>query len=254
MNIRKGIASYYRRYGIRGVLAICAHRITGWPKQIRVRPPGLRDTIRVRMRTSDERVYEDTLLNEQYAFDLPFSPRTIIDAGANIGTASLYFARKYPNATIIAVEAAPSNFALLSENVRAYSAITPVHAALWNRDGEITVSDADPATGAHGDWGFVTYRNCGDKVRAVTMHTLMQEFGIAAIDVAKIDIEGAEQEVFEDVTWLDDTKCVMIELHDRFRAGCSEAVEPALSKFACSKRGETTFYLREGVPAGSVRH
>jgi len=77
------------------------------------------------------------------------------------------------------------------------------------------------------------------------MNTLMREMDIPAIDLAKIDIEGAEQEVFEDPRWLSGVKCLMIELHDRFRPGCSAAVEPAMRGFARVQRAETTFYLRE---------
>lgn len=175
---------------------------------------------------------------------MPFSPKTIVDAGANIGMASIYFAHRYPGAKIIAIEAEASNFAVLARHVRPYPAIIPVHAALWNRDGQINVSEPDPATGAHGKWGFVTSEGPGAKVLAVTMHTLMQEMCIPAIDLAKIDIEGAEHEVFQDTRWLNSIGCLMIELHDRFRPGCSEVVEPTMQAFMRMQRGETTTYLR----------
>jgi FkbM family methyltransferase len=197
------------------------------------------------------KVYSDVLIGGEYGFDLPFAPKTIVDAGANIGMASIFFARRYPGAKIIAIEPEASNFSLLMRNVRAYSAIVPIHAALWNRDGQISVGDPDPETGAGGKWAFVTREGPGAKVRAVTMPTLMQEMGVRTIDLAKIDIEGAEQELFQDTKWLAGTECVMIGLHDRFRPGCSEVVNSAMQGFTRMHRSETDFYLRgtrSGIP------
>jgi hypothetical protein len=84
----------------------------------------------------------------------------------------------------------------------------------------------------------------GVRVRAITPGTLIRELNIPAIDLAKIDIEGAEQEVFEDLGWLDGVRCVMIELHDRLRPGCSAIVESALKQFECTIRGEIALFLR----------
>jgi FkbM family methyltransferase len=245
MSIADGLAGYYSNFGLRGVFAISAHRLFGGPKEITGHPPGIRNPVHVRVRTTDVSTYADILLRGEYAFEVPFSPKTIVDAGANIGMASIYFTHKYPEAKVIAIEAEASNFAVLARNVRPYPAIIPVHAALWNRDGQIGVSEADPATGAFGNWGFVTREGRGAQVRAVTMQTLMQEMSIPTIDLAKIDIEGAEQELFEDTRWLKGIGCLMIELHDRFRPGCSDAVEAAMQGFTRSQRGETMFYLRE---------
>ena len=245
MSIRSGLTKYYGLYGLRGVLAMGGYRLFGRPKEVTAQPPGIQNPVHIRIRTTDELTYRRVLLGLEYAFDLPFSPKTIVDAGANIGTASIYFTHRYPGAKIIAIEAEASNFAVLSKNVRPYPAIIPVHAALWNRDGEISVGEPDPASGAFGEWGFVVREGGpGAKVRAVTMRTLMREMCIRAIDLVKIDIEGAEQEVFEDTRWLTGIGCLMIELHDRFRPGCSEAVERAMQGFARSQRGETTFYVR----------
>lgn len=195
-------------------------------------------------------MYEHVLLGEEYAFDLPFSPKIVMDAGANIGMASIYFARRYPEAKIFAIEPEAANFAVLVKNVRPYPAIVPIQAALWNRDGQICVGEPDAADGFRGEWAFVTREGgTGAKVRAITMRTLMEEMRIPAIDLAKIDIEGAEKEVFEDTGWLAGLGCLTIELHDRVRPGCSEAVERAMEAFERTQRGEATFYVRRTKPA-----
>jgi FkbM family methyltransferase len=159
--------------------------------------------------------------------------------------ASIYFAHRYPEAKIIAVEAEASNYAMLRKNTRHYPAITPIHGALWKCDGEISVQSPKDSNSDFGKWGFVTHEGTGTKTRAMTMRTLMREMNIQVIDLAKIDIEGAEMEVFEDRDWLSATKCLMIELHDRFRPGCSEMVEAAMREFDREQRGETVCFVRK---------
>ena len=60
---------------------------------------------------------------EYGSFDLPFTPKTIVDAGANIGMASIFYSHRYPAAKIIALEAEGSNFAALCKNVEPYQNI-----------------------------------------------------------------------------------------------------------------------------------
>jgi len=245
LGVRDGLAWYYGNYGLRGVLAVSAYRLFRQPKEFAAYPPGFRNPVYLRIKTSDESAYAQTLLWGQYTVDLPFSPKVIVDAGANIGTASIYFTHKYPQARIIAIEPEASNYAMLTRNIRPYPAIIPVQAALWSRDGEIGIGEADPTSGVSGNWAFVTGDRPSVKVRAMTMPTLMKEMKIPGIELVKIDIEGAELEVFKDSGWLRTVRCLMIELHDRFRPGCSEAVEPVMQGFSRSKRGETTFFIRE---------
>ena len=156
MSIREGFDKYYSNFGLRGVLTIALHRLSGYPKEITARPLCLSKPVSIRIRSTDFMVYNQVILEEQYGFELPFSPRIIVDGGANTGMASIYFANKYPNAKIIAVEAEASNFEVLLRNVQPYPTIAPMHAALWNRDGQIVVSAPDPGTSA--EWGFVTSR------------------------------------------------------------------------------------------------
>src|SRR6476620_11843470 len=50
----------------------------------------------------------------------PGEVNNIIDLGANIGLASLYFLNKCPHARVVAVEPDPSNFELLSRNLQPF--------------------------------------------------------------------------------------------------------------------------------------
>ena len=240
---------YHKNFGVRGVIATISHLLCGWPKEFIAYPLGSRTPVRIRPGTTDAATYVQVIVRGEYSFDLPFSPEIIIDAGANIGMASIYFANRYPKARIIAIEAEARNYALLAKNVAPYPMITPIHAALWNRDGEISVSEPDPQDGMYGEWGFITREGQGPKVRAITVPTLMREMQLHAVDVFKVDIEGAELEVFQTGSWIDYMRCLMVELHDQFRPGCSEAVNALAENFSMVKRGETTLYLRQIQPA-----
>jgi FkbM family methyltransferase len=244
MSIRDNLRWYYGNFGLRGILAISGYRLCGRPREVTARAPGIRHPMHVRLRTTDASVYSEILRRGLYDFDLPFSPQIIVDAGANIGMASIYFANKYPKAKIIAIEAEASNFAVLARNVQPYSRITPVHAALWNRDGEICIGQPDSTTGAFGNWGFITQESQGTKVRAITMRTLMKETQIDSVDLLKMDIEGAEKEVFEACDWIGNVRCLMIELHDRYKSGCSAAVNAMCKGFSVLQRDDTTVYTR----------
>jgi len=93
---------------------------------------GINHPVRVRVGTSDVTTLVDILLRGEYDF-LTTSPKVIIDGGANVGYASIWFANRYPSATIFAVEPQKDNYELLRENVAPYPNIVPIRAALWSR-------------------------------------------------------------------------------------------------------------------------
>ena len=111
------------------------------------------------------------------------------------------------------------------------------------RTGEITLGEST----AHPKGTFQITENGRQRVRAITMDTLMRENGIESIDFLKIDIEGAEVEVFETYPWIKKVRVIAIELHDRVRFGCSSIVKSALSDLYCDQRGEVTFFSRQSV-------
>jgi len=242
MGISAGVQGYYQLFGIRGLFAISSFRLFGAPKEISAKPSVVKHPVHLRVRTSDVSLYKDIILRKEYELGLPnFSPRTIVDAGANSGMATLYYANRYPNARIVAVEPEPSNYAALVKNVSSYPNVFPIHAALWNRDGQISLGP----TGLDDDkWAFKTFEGNGPKVRSITMQTLMSEANIESIDLLKMDVEGAEVEAFEESSWTSGVQVIVIELHDHIKPGCRAAVSAAAKGFRQWERGEMTFFAR----------
>ncbi len=160
----------------------------------------------------------------------PLVPLVIVDAGANIGMAALYFSIVYPRARIYCIEPDIANFKLLQKNVSPEQGrIILLEAALYDRDGEIGLVkeqwaynskiDEDGDHGGRGDRAGGSDR--GDRladrrvvVPAVTMDTILDRFQLDRIDLLKIDIEGAEDKLFGGPTaWLEKVNTILIEVH-----------------------------------------
>lgn len=70
-------------------------------------------------------------------------------------------------------------------------------------------------------------------VRAYTIKEIMDLMSITDIDILKIDIEGAEKEIFETgyEEWIPATKIIIVETHDRYKKGTSKAIFKSISKY-----------------------
>jgi hypothetical protein len=83
------------------------------------------------------------------------------------------------------------------------------------------------------------------------LDTLLAIADIQHVDILKVDIEGAELELFKSRPdhWLDRVNMVIVETHDRFRPGSETAVRDALKeKFEEAPRnGENLFFLRKSA-------
>jgi FkbM family methyltransferase len=242
----KRLGYLHSRSGWSGVLAATRARLTGKQVRIVVRTPEVKAPIYVRVPSSDLSAFDQVFRNGEYDFHAS-KPKVIIDAGANVGLASLLFAKRYPSARIIAIEPEQSNFDLLKENVAPYSSITPVHAALWYENTTLRIHDP-----GLGEWGYMTLTSGkGHEVRAVTVDRLMEEFEVDLVDILKIDIEGAEKEVFSNpAAWIDRVDGIIIELHDGMKPGCSRAFFRNTPEFDLEwRRGENLYMSRNGAMA-----
>ena len=239
---------YYRKVlGWRGVTEAALASASRSNRFIKVQPPGVKAPFRLRVPSTDVPTYKQVFLEAEYDFRVLGEPRVIVDAGANIGLASILFANRYPRARIYAIEPERSNFDLLVENVRPYDNVVPIQAALWGEN--TTINIVDPGEGA---WGFMTdAAGDGHEVSAITVDRLMDDYDIDRIDILKIDIEGAEKEVFADnPAWIDRVGSIICELHERLKGGCNRSFYDSTRGFAEEWRhGENIYVTRPGVLA-----
>ena len=195
---------------------------------------GVRE-INLRLGTSDIPTFLQVFHDREYdSPSLPRRARAIVDLGANIGCSALFFAQKYPRAKILAVEPEPDNFHSLRGNILGLEdRIIPHWGAAWIADGEINLRLHDENGADLGAWGYQVAEEGADggSTPCWRIETLYRSCGFDRVDILKIDVEGAELELFScrPREWLSRTNLIAIETHDRFRPGSDEAVRGALA-------------------------
>ena len=164
-----------------------------------------------------ERVYDEVV-------DTVGDCNTILDLGANIGLASLFFSACFPKSELLCVEANKSTFTLLEKNLRPLveegRAVTR-HAAAWSSDGFVEGVD-DPVPTRFSRFQVraalepeTSLDNVPAQIPAVSIGTLLDHRKWDTVDLVKIDIEGAEVQLFaNDTSWLDRVNCIAVEFHD----------------------------------------
>ena len=214
--------------GVRGLVSIVRAKITNTLTVLETTRPEIKFPFYLRLPSSDVLTYEQVFINQEYDFEVRRAPRIIIDAGANIGLVSIYFANTFPNSEIFAIEPEEHNFEILRRNVAPYGNIIPIHGALWSENKDLDL--VDPGLGK---WGFMTQGDDIDneslgkkchRVRGMTVDRIMEEQRIESIDILKIDIEGAEREIFFDSSsWIGKVDALIVELHERMKSGCNRS-------------------------------
>jgi FkbM family methyltransferase len=116
---------------------------------------------------------------------------TIVDIGAGRGEDVLAFSQAVgPAGKVLAVEAHPLSFRLLKAfcEVNGLRNVIPVHAAVMDAPGSVTISDAEV-------WeaNTVSHSATGTPVEAATIDDLCVKYAISKVDFLKMNIEGAEK-------------------------------------------------------------
>jgi len=227
------ISKYLSEFGIEGFIFLMKF-LGRKPKTISLFSKKFKHPIYLRKNTTDIKLFYDIYIRKEYSTNYQPNPLTIIDLGANIGLASVYFKNLFPNAKIIAVEPEKSNFDMLVMNTQNYGSIHCINKAVWNRATNLIIEDH-----GHGNWGFMVSESDisnEHSVQSISVDGLLDEFNIDQIDILKIDIEGSEKELFEKnyEKWLPRTKMIIVELHDVMRWGSSKSFFNAITKYEYS--------------------
>jgi FkbM family methyltransferase len=159
---------------------------------------------RMRLPVADMYPYYETFIAGQYNSLTIRKGDNVLDAGAGVGDFSLLAADATgPRGRVVSLEPDPYYYSILVDNLQynRTANCTPLQLAISNNTG----------TG-------LTYLNKLEstkqtKTSTITPDDLLRETGLSKFDVAKIDIEGDEENLFQDTSWLTSIHDLAVETH-----------------------------------------
>jgi len=169
--------------------------------------------VELRSHTTDISVFGEIVGGRQYepAVRHATGVRTIIDLGANTGLSARWFFRHFPNARLIAVEPDSENVSVLRRNLLGYdSEILDACVGGHERSVSLMGDRAD---------GYKMNDSRVGQVPVKTMDTVLALLGHDTVDLLKIDIEGAEQELLDGcANWIRKVRLMTVECHAPYTA------------------------------------
>lgn len=206
----------------------------------------------LRTKSSDLDVFNQIIVNKSYSMLVDYalkkelSIETIVDCGANIGLFSVFIKKHFPNSKIVAIEPFTPNLAIAKKNFDANKLfIKTIEGAVWSQKTKLAVS-RDFRDGR--EWAITMAEKENAEIESFTLIEIMRMANIKNIDILKIDIEGAESQLFDkelsDVSFLECTNMIAIEIHDEFH--CREKIELLLNEFGfeLNNDGELTIGIK----------
>jgi FkbM family methyltransferase len=171
--------------------------------------------IRLRKKSVDQEVYDYVFVEKYHR---PFKEITvkepvILDLGANIGLTIIDFKILYPASKIFAYELDKDNYDLSVLNCKKLTGCYLHNEAIWCEPTQIKYNKGVNNDAYKIEINIPQNENT-ISVNAVTVGQIIERYQLKSIDYVKLDIEGAEYEVFQkNLEWLNITKQIKIEVH-----------------------------------------
>ncbi len=153
-------------------------------------------------RSSFYGMFNEVFVEQNYHIEPTKKKLQIIDCGTNIGMSLLYFRRQAPNSIIIAFEPNPYTFKIVKENVLTNKLDVGLHnIGLGLESAEVDF--------------YTDINDLSSQSASVTRHLATKNYDLISfkvnikklsdyidrpIDILKLDIEGSEGEVLEDIS------------------------------------------------------
>lgn len=196
-------------------------------------------------------VCEAILTGHTYPF-LPFvgDVEVVVDAGANCGAATVFFAQHHPDAVVHAVEPASAPLAHLRRNVRGLPNVVVHPVGLHSRDQVVPLFHGKGDTGlgsiVRSDW----HRGTSETITVRAAGDWAAEQGIERIDLLKVDVELCEYEVLSSLArYLPEVKVVYLEYGSReIRRAIERLLDPTHDLYLGEMsldQGEVTYVRRD---------
>ena len=177
------------------------------------------------------------------------NPKNIIDAGGNVGYTSVYFKSVFSKINLAIIEPSDANFQMIVDNFSQNNIDANLFkGGLWDKNTNLKiVRDFRDQS----DWAIrVEESDFESDLKAFTINHVLENSNFETIDIFKIDIEGAEKQVFSKNSSLDfltKTKCLAIEIHDEF--DCRKDITTILENygFQLTNVGELTIGINQNL-------
>jgi FkbM family methyltransferase len=208
-----------RNLGPASLARLQAHKRFGWGQNdFKLTSRLLQYPVYARRGTSDLEVFDQIFVSREYrCLDSLKEQGLIIDCGANVGYSATYFLSVFPNSFVVAVEPDPDNFNMLQRNLRPYEGrYIGIKAAVWPRAEKLRFKQSNIGLGK--EWGRAVEpddSNARHQIETVDILGLIAHSPYKRASLLKIDVEGAERELFDKppLPWLDLIDNIVVELH-----------------------------------------
>jgi FkbM family methyltransferase len=228
------LSEYIRYFGFRGIAFAFYHplkiKFCNTNNHLKINVPGY-GSVYLRPKTCDLATFKEIFIYGEYALKQAniFAPvynryldilskgeaPIIIDAGANVGLASIFLSINFPLAKIIAVEADNDNLSMAILNASRISSFLAINAALWDKSEPLFFQKSNTTV-----TGRVVKDNALNKNNAVAGKTIDEILSYEAknLFLLKMDIEGGEAIVLssdlKSSNWIKSFPAILVEPHD----------------------------------------
>jgi FkbM family methyltransferase len=168
--------------------------------------------------------FEEVFMSREYLFKTDKNNPSIIDCGANIGFAAIYFNYLFPACTVIAFEPNPESYYLLQKNIEQNNLtnVKVYNYALSNENGTIEFFIGNQKGSLHAS---IFNNRGGERSISIDTKKLSDFIGNSKFDLLKMDIEGAEDNVLDDLVTsgkLNQIDQYIIEYHHKINGRTSQ--------------------------------
>lgn len=192
--------------------------------------PGYPEPIHLRHTVADHSIFWQCIVRRQY--DISRFPQRerltsayqelvkkgsrplIIDCGGNIGLSTLYLAQLFPEAVIYTIEPDDGNFQILKMNTDFLGdRVVALKGGIWSDSGNLRIVNPESSSAAFRV--APANGNSNETMRAYTISEICAAAQVQYPLIVKIDIEGAQANLFKDNTsWVQGTHLIILELED----------------------------------------
>jgi FkbM family methyltransferase len=138
----------------------------------------------------------------------------VMDVGANVGAASVFFSLAYPDATVFAFEPGSRPYRLLERNTASRANVRTHDFGLHSSNVEAPLYWGKYDSGMSSVARSESTREASEVVRLRAVREWLGESGVTRIDVLKVDTEGCEVPILEALSdLLPGVQVVYLEYH-----------------------------------------